>query len=102
VPQYTQTQLNQYLAQYHCYPAQPYQVVSDFYTQLVAPPVTRSPPQAVPQAPAILQNSYQPSFDVPLGYEDPAAQWLAQSIPYEPPQSPAQLQSQSHSQIPTT
>ncbi|KAF3043605.1 hypothetical protein E8E11_007107 [Didymella keratinophila] len=102
VPQYTQTQLNQYFTQYHCYPPQPYQIVSDFYTQPVAPPLDRSPPQAVLEPTTVLQNTHQPSFDVPLGYEDPAAQWLTQSIPYEPPQSPAQSQDQGHSQSPTT
>jgi hypothetical protein len=31
VPQYTQAQINQYYAQYQCYPPQPYHVIPDFY-----------------------------------------------------------------------
>ncbi|CAO2650148.1 Nn.00g014400.m01.CDS01 [Neocucurbitaria sp. VM-36] len=33
VPQYTQTQINQYYAQYQCYPPQPYHVIADYYAQ---------------------------------------------------------------------
>ncbi|KAH3971978.1 hypothetical protein HBH98_002690 [Parastagonospora nodorum] len=35
VPQYTQTQVNQYYAQYQCYPPQPYQIIPDYYAQPV-------------------------------------------------------------------
>ncbi|KAF1939478.1 hypothetical protein EJ02DRAFT_456885 [Clathrospora elynae] len=37
VPQYTQSQINTYFAQYQCYPPQPYQVIADYYIQPVAP-----------------------------------------------------------------
>ncbi|KAF2832619.1 hypothetical protein CC86DRAFT_313803 [Ophiobolus disseminans] len=30
-PTYTQTQVNQYYAQYQCYPPQPYQIIPDYY-----------------------------------------------------------------------
>ncbi|KAF1836486.1 hypothetical protein BDW02DRAFT_493376 [Decorospora gaudefroyi] len=39
VPQYTQTQINTYYAQYQCYPPQPYHVIPDYYVQ----PVTVAP-----------------------------------------------------------
>jgi hypothetical protein len=35
VPQYTQSQINTYYAQYQCYPPQPYQVIPDYYVQPV-------------------------------------------------------------------
>ncbi|KAF2737464.1 hypothetical protein EJ04DRAFT_118736 [Polyplosphaeria fusca] len=31
IPQYTQTQINEYYQQYQCYPAQPYQIIPDYY-----------------------------------------------------------------------
>ncbi|KAH7412018.1 hypothetical protein DE146DRAFT_751160 [Phaeosphaeria sp. MPI-PUGE-AT-0046c] len=33
VPQYTQAQINQYYAQYQCYPPQPYQILPEYYVQ---------------------------------------------------------------------
>ncbi|KAH8723376.1 hypothetical protein GQ44DRAFT_620444 [Phaeosphaeriaceae sp. PMI808] len=33
IPHYTQTQVNQYYAQYQCYPPQPYQIVPEYYAQ---------------------------------------------------------------------
>ncbi|RII08819.1 hypothetical protein CUC08_Gglean007215 [Alternaria sp. MG1] len=35
VPQYTQSQINAYYAQYQQYPPQPYQIIPDYYTQPV-------------------------------------------------------------------
>jgi hypothetical protein len=37
VPQYTQSQINTYYAQYQCYPPQPYHVIPDYYVQPVVP-----------------------------------------------------------------
>lgn len=33
VPQYTQAQINQYYAQYQCYPPQPYTLMPEYYGQ---------------------------------------------------------------------
>jgi hypothetical protein len=35
VPQYTQSQINAYYAQYQQYPPQPYHIITDYYTQPV-------------------------------------------------------------------
>jgi hypothetical protein len=57
-PQYTQSQINTYYAQYQCYPPQPYQVIPDYYVQPVVP-----------------QTGYQQS--VTAGYE--TGHWQTQS-----------------------
>jgi hypothetical protein len=31
IPQYTQSQINEYYQQYQCYPPQPYQIIPDYY-----------------------------------------------------------------------
>ncbi|KAE8838465.1 hypothetical protein PTNB73_03519 [Pyrenophora teres f. teres] len=60
VPQYTQSQINAYYAQYQCYPAQPYQIVPDYYVQ-----------------PAIQQPEYQQ----PVGAYDTASWHTQGDIP---------------------
>ncbi|KAI8930859.1 hypothetical protein NX059_011876 [Plenodomus lindquistii] len=59
IPQYTQTQINQYYAQYQCYPQQPYQIIPDYYAQ----------------APAVAQPGYQQ----PLAEPSYDAHWQAQT-----------------------
>ncbi|KAF3041300.1 hypothetical protein E8E12_004349 [Didymella heteroderae] len=74
VPQYTQTQLNQYFAQYHCYPPQPYQTVSDIGTRPVPPPAIQSSSPSIPGPITMPQNSSQLSFDASFSYgEQPSA-----------------------------
>lgn len=55
VPQYTQTQIDQYYLHYQCYPPQPYHIIADYYVQ----------------APVAAQHSHQhtlsrPSYDAQL------------------------------------
>ncbi|KAH7093751.1 hypothetical protein FB567DRAFT_180163 [Paraphoma chrysanthemicola] len=49
IPQYTQAQVNQYYAQYQCYPPQPYQIIPDYYAQPI-PTAHTAFPQASPGA----------------------------------------------------
>ncbi|KAF2848405.1 hypothetical protein T440DRAFT_536629 [Plenodomus tracheiphilus IPT5] len=59
VPQYTQTQINQYYVEYQCYPQQPYNIIPDYYVQ----------------APAVAQPTYQQ----PLAGAGYGAHWQAQA-----------------------
>ncbi|KAF1848951.1 uncharacterized protein K460DRAFT_83129 [Cucurbitaria berberidis CBS 394.84] len=76
VPQYTQTQINQYFAQYQCYPPQPYHVIADYYTQ----PVT------------VAHTSYQPAV-AELPYD--TAHWQGQADNLELPTSQGPTRSNS-------
>jgi hypothetical protein len=63
VPQYTQAQINQYYAQYHCYPPQPYNIIPDYY------PVVTSGYQAPVVAPEYDNTQWQgqsDNIDVPF------------------------------------
>ncbi|KAL5121574.1 hypothetical protein ACEQ8H_000646 [Pleosporales sp. CAS-2024a] len=80
VPQYTQTQVNQYYAQYQCYPTQPYHIIPDYYVQ------------PVPDANANATSGYQTSVVATGSYE--SLQWQGQSESVDVPMS-------SNSQGPT-
>jgi hypothetical protein len=69
VPQYTQSQINTYYAQYQCCPPQPYQIIPDYYVQPV--PVAHT-------------QSYQPTA-INSGYD--TSHWQTQSDALDPPTS---------------
>jgi hypothetical protein len=64
VPQYTQAQINQYYAQYQCYPPQPYQLVPDYYVQ---------PPTGAYQQPAAGVGYENQQWQHPENLEVPTA-----------------------------
>ncbi|KAI4638374.1 hypothetical protein J4E93_010174 [Alternaria ventricosa] len=57
VPQYTQSQINTYYAQYQCYPPQPYQIIPDYYVQ----PVNVAPTTGYQQPVARMSSSQAPT-----------------------------------------
>ncbi|KAH9875655.1 hypothetical protein IAQ61_003119 [Plenodomus lingam] len=77
VPQYTQTQVNQYYAQYQCYPPQPYHIIPDYYVQ----------------APVVAQ----PTFQQPLTGSGYDARWQVQADSNElnTPQGPTRSNSRT-------
>ncbi|OAL45602.1 hypothetical protein IQ07DRAFT_213518 [Pyrenochaeta sp. DS3sAY3a] len=76
IPQYTQTQINQYYAQYQCYPPQPYHIISDYYAQPTA----------------VAHGGYHPSMS---GSAYETTQWQAQSDNLELPESQGPTRSNS-------
>lgn len=69
IPQYTQLQINQYYAQYHCYPPQPYHIIPDYYVQ----PVTMA----------------QPAYHQPMPTAYDTTQWQSQLDTLDLPTSQA-------------